>query len=139
MCCRARDGSNHEQASKKGRYIRLIHALAACVLVTGFGLGTQAIAAEICKGYGPQTPRDISSKAGSNPRTFTMAPSSENMNLCNLHIHTNAEHKGPGFPGFPNKVPVEARRASAGAAMGAVVGVPAGARASLDPVSRLKG
>ncbi len=77
--------------------MRIVHAFAACALVTGFSLGTQAIAAETCKGYGPQTPRDIGSKAGSNPRSFTMAPSPENMNLCNIHFHTNAEHKGPGF------------------------------------------
>jgi hypothetical protein len=26
-----------------------------------------------------------------------MAPPAANMNLCNIHTHTNAEHKGPGF------------------------------------------
>ena len=80
--------------------MRFMRVFAACVLLTGFGLGTQANATEICKGYGPQTPRDIGSKEGSNPRTFTIAPSSENMNLCNIHFHTNAEHKGPGFSVF---------------------------------------
>lgn len=53
--------------------------------------------AEICQGFGPQTPRDITSAAGTNQRLFTLAPASTEMNLCNIHSHTNAEHKGPGF------------------------------------------
>jgi len=53
--------------------------------------------AEMCVGYGPQTPRDISQVEGSNARIFTLAPPSDQMNLCNIHTHTNAEHKGPGF------------------------------------------
>jgi len=61
------------------------------------GFSIQAYGAEVCEGYGPQTPRDISSKAGSNAGTLTRAPSSEDMNLCNIHFHTQAEHKGPGF------------------------------------------
>ena len=52
---------------------------------------------ELCTGYGPQTPRDISSPAGANARLFAAAPAASRMNLCNLHTHTNAEHKGPGF------------------------------------------
>ena len=56
-----------------------------------------AFAQEVCTGYGPQTPRDISSVEGSNPRVWTLAPPSTEMNLCNIHTHTNAEHKGPGF------------------------------------------
>lgn len=56
-----------------------------------------ALAQEICTGYGPQTPRDITSTIGTNPRTWTPAPASTEMNLCNIHTHTNAEHKGPGF------------------------------------------
>ncbi|MCI5048146.1 MAG: delta-class carbonic anhydrase [Aquisalinus sp.] len=51
----------------------------------------------LCEGFGPQTPRDISSAVGTNPVKFTMAPASTEMNLCNIHTHTNAEHKGPGF------------------------------------------
>lgn len=64
------------------------------------GITSQVNAGDLCKGFGPQTPRDISSIAGSNARLFTFAPSSENMNLCNIHFHTNAEHKGPGFSVF---------------------------------------
>ena len=56
----------------------------------------------LCLDAGPQTPRDISNKAGSNPVTFAVAPPSTEMNLCNIHTHTNAEHKGPGFSVFVN-------------------------------------
>lgn len=51
----------------------------------------------MCQGYGPQTPRDIRSLTGKNPVTFAMAPAASDMNLCNVHTHTNAEHAGPGF------------------------------------------
>lgn len=53
-----------------------------------------------CVGYGPQTPRDISDATGTNQRVFTLASAPEKMNLCNIHTHTNAEHKGPGFSVF---------------------------------------
>lgn len=55
---------------------------------------------ELCLAAGPQTPRDISNVAGLNKVTFPMAPAPEAMNLCNIHTHTNAEHKGPGFSVF---------------------------------------
>ena len=55
------------------------------------------MAADICTGYGPQTPRDITQTTGSNPRLFNLAPPASDLNLCNIHTHTNAEHKGPGF------------------------------------------
>lgn len=55
---------------------------------------------EICEGFGPQTPRDISSKVGENSVSFSFAPPSEEMNLCNIHFHKQAEHKGPGFSEF---------------------------------------
>lgn len=58
------------------------------------------VEAGICTGYGPQTPRDIGSAHGLNERFFSLSPSSEKMNLCNIHTHTNAEHKGPGFSIF---------------------------------------
>jgi len=70
--------------------------LSLCAFLS-LGFSIQAYGAEVCQGYGPQTPRDISSKAGSNAHAYTQAPSSEKMNLCNLHFHTQAEHKGPGF------------------------------------------
>lgn len=49
------------------------------------------------KGYGPQSPRDIDASAGSNTLAYSAAPASTRMNLCNIHIHKNAEHKGGEF------------------------------------------
>ncbi|WP_348696922.1 delta-class carbonic anhydrase [Duganella fentianensis] len=49
------------------------------------------------KGYGPQAPRDLNAKGGSNLRVFTAAPPASKMNLCNIHFHKNAEHKGGEF------------------------------------------
>ncbi len=54
-------------------------------------------AAPLCTDFGPQTPRDISSVAGTNDDDFPLAPAYSELNLCNIHTHTNAEHKGPGF------------------------------------------
>jgi|GEM_PF-5648358 len=48
---------------------------------------------QICLGSGPQTPRDISQKFGTNTSSFNLAPSYRDMNLCNIHTHTFAEHK----------------------------------------------
>lgn len=74
-------------------------SLAALTILAGL-IAAPAAAQELCAGYGPQTPRDISSLTGSNDRYFTLAPSSAKMNLCNIHTHTNAEHKGPEFSIF---------------------------------------
>ena len=66
----------------------------------------QAVAAEdptsngLCVDMGPQTPRDIASASGLNTEAFPLAPQVSEMNLCNIHTHTNAEHKGPGFSVF---------------------------------------
>ncbi|OIQ00997.1 MAG: hypothetical protein AUK35_00745 [Zetaproteobacteria bacterium CG2_30_46_52] len=49
------------------------------------------------QGYGPQSPRDIDSKKGNNDRAFNAAPAYTEMNLCNIHFHKNAEHKGGEF------------------------------------------
>jgi len=49
------------------------------------------------KGFGPQSPRDIDATSGNNPRLFSAAPASTEMNLCNIHFHKNAEHKGGEF------------------------------------------
>ncbi len=69
--------------------------------------GTEAVSDEVIKaqnaalirategkGFGPQSPRDIASRAGSNARQFSSAPAYQAMNLCNIHFHANAEHKG---------------------------------------------
>lgn len=57
-------------------------------------------AADVCVDAGPQTPRDISSTEGLNSNLFELAPQSSELNLCNIHTHTNAEHKGPGYSVF---------------------------------------
>lgn len=35
--------------------------------------------------------------AGENKRSFSLAPSYKDMNLCNIHFHNNAEHKAKDF------------------------------------------
>lgn len=70
--------------------VGIVFAMALCGSTVSF-------AVNLCKGYGPQAPRDISSVTGANGRIYTLAPEASQMNLCNLHTHTNAEHKGPGF------------------------------------------
>jgi hypothetical protein len=72
--------------------IRMAAIVAGAMLVS-----FPTLAGELCVGFGPQTPRDISSVSGSNSQIFALAGSSKEMNLCNIHTHTNAEHKGPGF------------------------------------------
>lgn len=52
------------------------------------------------KGFGPQAPRDLDVKRGANKRHFTNAPSYRQMNLCNIHFHESAEHKGGEFKTF---------------------------------------
>lgn len=49
------------------------------------------------KGFGPQSPRDIDQTYGLNKRVFNMAPERSQMNLCNIHFHKGAEHKGGEF------------------------------------------
>ena len=77
-----------------------IAGLSASIAIAAVGMTSTAMAQNICAGFGPQTPRDISETAGDNKRVFSLAPSVDQMNLCNIHTHTNAEHKGPGFSVF---------------------------------------
>ena len=49
------------------------------------------------KGYGPQSPRDIDVIEGDNTLDFSNAPPYTEMNLCNIHFHESAEHKGGEF------------------------------------------
>ena len=79
----------------RGTYIGIVLALAV-----GHGAHATADDAELCVGMGPQAPRDIGSSLGSNEEAFPWAPPAAEMNLCNIHTHTNAEHKGPGFSLF---------------------------------------
>lgn len=49
------------------------------------------------KGFGPQAPRDIDLALGTNPVHFSAAPVRTRMNLCNIHFHKHAEHRGGEF------------------------------------------
>ena len=49
------------------------------------------------KGYGPQSPRDLDTVTGNNTLFFNDAPPYQQMNLCNIHFHENAEHRGGEF------------------------------------------
>ncbi|MCV3274335.1 delta-class carbonic anhydrase [Roseobacter sinensis] len=48
-------------------------------------------------GFGPQSPRDLGTLTGENDRVFATAPAHTAMNLCNIHFHENAEHRGGQF------------------------------------------
>lgn len=50
--------------------------------------------------FGPQAPRDIDSTEGTNPVTFDVAPPYTEMNLCNIHFHEGAEHKGGNYTSY---------------------------------------
>ena len=88
----------------------------------------------LCLDAGPQTPRDISNGFGLNGVTFPTAPPSTEMNLCNIHSHTNAEHRGPGFSlavkggdsGFACNATRTLSRADRASAPGAYKGVKSG-------------
>lgn len=57
-----------------------------------------ALAAQTLRGgFGPQSPRDIDALDGANARAFATAPERGLMNLCNIHFHENAEHRGGEF------------------------------------------
>lgn len=99
-------------------FLHLLTALALLVACGGPPAGDEATSTEaappeaaaetaetveeaaLCIGMGPQTPRDIASTEGANPTAFPLAPPASEMNLCNIHTHTQAEHKGPGFSVF---------------------------------------
>ena len=49
------------------------------------------------QGFGPQSPRDITVLQGANTVAFNPAPPIDALNLCNIHFHYNAEHKGGDF------------------------------------------
>ncbi|GAA6142103.1 delta-class carbonic anhydrase [Hydrogenophaga sp. 5NK40-0174] len=90
----------------------LVAAAAASLSLTAFAKGNahghvddavvkqqrQALAKNtIDQGFGPQSPRDIDAVDGDNNIAFNAAPAYEQMNLCNIHFHKNAEHKGGEF------------------------------------------
>ncbi|MDH5446514.1 MAG: delta-class carbonic anhydrase [Gammaproteobacteria bacterium] len=49
---------------------------------------------------GPQAPRDIDSKWGTNKTKFRTAFKTSKMNLCDIHYHWNAEHKSAAYSTF---------------------------------------
>ena len=91
---------------------------ALILMVSGGALATVAIAADTVSddviseqrallakntsgaGFGPQSPRDIDSIEGTNQRAFEAAPPYTEMNLCNIHFHEGAEHRGGEFTSF---------------------------------------
>ncbi len=68
-----------------------------CLSLAMMAITPFVMAAEVCQGFGPQTPRDIDSHLGTNDRIFALAEDYQNMNLCNIHFHVNAEHKAKDF------------------------------------------
>ena len=50
--------------------------------------------------FGPQSPRDIDSPNGVNKIVFNSAPARSRMNLCNIHLHSAAEHRGGQFTSY---------------------------------------
>jgi hypothetical protein len=74
--------------------MRVVVILASLVLVDSSASRAEDLA---CAAAGPQAPRDITNKAGTNAKTFPLAPPVMQMNLCNIHYHERAEHSGPGF------------------------------------------
>ena len=53
--------------------------------------------AALAANAGPQSPRDLADQKGSNKIVFSAAPSRGVMNLCNIHFHEAAEHRGGEF------------------------------------------
>lgn len=58
---------------------------------------TAPVFAAQCDLAGPQSPRDINLSEGSNPVHFASAPNYNELNLCNIHFHKNAEHRAAAF------------------------------------------
>lgn len=56
-----------------------------------------ALHATLDAGFGPQSPRDLDSPPGRNLRVFSAAPDHARLNLCNIHFHESAEHRGGEF------------------------------------------
>jgi hypothetical protein len=83
------EGDTAEYAYSVGEMRLMMGALDACIDTLGPGAS--------CEIAGPQTPRDIADKRGTHRVSFGLAPDVSSLNLCNLHFHVTAEHKGPGF------------------------------------------
>lgn len=70
---------------------------AALSLMLGLCAVGDASAGDRCQKFGPQAPRDIAVNGGANMHRFSLALPAGELNLCNIHFHAHAEHKGPGF------------------------------------------
>ncbi|MFV1441341.1 MULTISPECIES: delta-class carbonic anhydrase [unclassified Phaeobacter] len=97
-------------------YISIMPAFAALTLASGVALAADSAQtvkdSEIDRqraalamstfgaGFGPQSPRDIDMVEGQNLRVFSAAPPATEMNLCNIHFHENAEHRGGEFTSY---------------------------------------
>jgi hypothetical protein len=87
-----------EECTMKSRRIVPICIILVLGLFSGAGMAEEhGTSGKTCVGYGPQTPRDIDNRIGENERLFSLAPGYEDMNLCNIHFHVNAEHKAKAF------------------------------------------
>lgn len=96
----------------KGYVVAGVSILAVAVLAGPRGaagadscLGSAPDPVASCQIAGPQSPRDIQSKAGTNPVKFSqnLLPITA-MRLCDIHFHQPAEHKIPATipaPGRP--------------------------------------
>jgi hypothetical protein len=77
----------------------------SAVFADGHSVGDDVIAAQRAAlaantagaGFGPQSPRDLDTLEGNNNLFFNSAPDYTQMNLCNIHFHENAEHRGGEF------------------------------------------
>lgn len=90
---------------KNGKALHCATGLLMCVLA---GLASaaekgQKAAGPACDVAGPQTPRDIDKKEGSNKVAFEVAPAYKELNLCNIHFHAQAEHKAADYSVAPAK------------------------------------
>jgi len=76
---------------EKTSYLGIVIGLGLVLTFAGIANG------DVCKGYGPQAPRDIENRSGENRSNFSLAPKYTELNLCNLHFHVNVEHKAKDF------------------------------------------
>lgn len=89
---RAEAPSNHGAQEAHGA-----HNVSPAVLA---GQAAELKKAALAAKSGPQAPRDLSNPKGDNPIVFSPAPNRAVMNLCNIHFHEAAEHKGGEFTTF---------------------------------------
>ena len=95
---------------KKFTYLSICAILASQLLASSATTHSEAVGDDVIagqraalakntkdQGFGPQSPRDIDTIEGDNTLDFNSAPPYKKMNLCNIHFHENAEHKGGEF------------------------------------------